>query len=432
MISCCMIEHSTRNNKRTIDVRKLVIFGLLCITCIISYAKPNKVDSLFTRVGDVENLVEADRREIAILRKEVDLCEKSLRGIDEHVDRANTEVSNQIAASSHTIQSWGWIIAIIAIGATILASIAGIWYARYINKMRKDITHILSEAQKQLKQAEEASVDIAEQQQRVNVMQREIAKSQDVVENKLQELQNLYLDIQKNSRQIYDSMKREETLSLLHRLEDVPEDVTNLQGLLLVRPLADEDFDVLLKAYHNLIAQNLKLYNVSEVEELRETSSQFCFKEETFLLLFAQHFMGRSIEIVELRSLLRNMFDSLFEDYFFINDAEKSTKDFKCGVSSLEVSQQTDLLADYILAMTNSKYSQFIEWYNILLSDITEEQLTNIWNFVVSKNSKAIFFANSIKEIVAEEHPQSPLIETISLYIEQAEQNSQDSEQKTI
>ncbi len=225
-------------------------------------------------------------------------------------------------------------------------------------------------------------------------------------------------------------MKREETLSLLHRLVDVPEDVTNMQGLLLVRILSDEDFELLLQAYHKLITQNLKLYNVSEVEDLRETSTQFCFKEDTFILLFAQHFMGKAIENSILRPLLRNMFESLFKEYFFINDAEKSTKDLKCGVSSLDPSQQTELLTDYILAMTNSQYSHFIEWYNILLNDMTEEQLTDIWNRVTSKNSEATFFAKSIKEIMMGINPQSTLIETISQYIEQVEQNMQDPKKK--
>ena len=421
-----MTKQTTKKNLIITGIRTLVILALLCINCVAGYAKPNKVDSLYSRMANVEKSLDAERMAITMLQKEVELFEKSLRNIDEHVDRANEEVSNQIAVSSHTIQVWGWIIAILAI----LVSIAGIWYARYINKMRKDITHLLSDAQKQLNQAEEASADIAEQQQRVSALQKEIATSQDVVEDKLQELKSLYLDIQKNSRQIYESMMREETISLLHRLEEVPEDVATLQGSLLVRTLADEDFDVLLQAYHNLITQNLKLYNVSVVEDLREVSSQFCFKEETFMLLFAQHFMGKAIEDADLRPLLRNMFDSLFKDYFFINDAEKSTKDLKCGLSFLDAKQKTEVLADYILAMADSQYSQFVEWYNILLSDITEDQLTDIWNIVSSKNSQATFFARTIKEVISKINPQSTKLETISQYIENAEQNTQDPEQK--
>ena len=148
------------------------------------------------------------------------------------------------------------------------------------------------------------------------------------------------------------------------------------------------------------------------------------------MLLFAQHFMGKAIEDADLRPLLRNMFDSLFKDYFFINDAEKSTKDLKCGLSFLDAKQKTEVLADYILAMADSQYSQFVEWYNILLSDITEDQLTDIWNIVSSKNSQATFFARTIKEVISKINPQSTKLETISQYIENAEQNTQDPEQK--
>ncbi len=179
-----MTEQNARNNIR-INVRKLVvIFGLLCIICIVGYAKPNKVDSLSVRMENVERAFDAERREIAILQKEVEACERSLRNIDAHVDRTNEEISNQIAVSSHTIQVWGWLIAVLAI----LVSIAGIWYAHYINRLRKDITQLLSDAKNQLDQAEEASADIAEQQQRVSALQKEITISQDVMENKLQEL----------------------------------------------------------------------------------------------------------------------------------------------------------------------------------------------------------------------------------------------------
>ena len=49
-----MTEQNARNNIR-INVRKLVvIFGLLCIICIVGYAKPNKVDSLSVRMENVE------------------------------------------------------------------------------------------------------------------------------------------------------------------------------------------------------------------------------------------------------------------------------------------------------------------------------------------------------------------------------------------
>lgn len=413
----CMTEQNSRSNIRTINVSRFVLLVLLFSNYTVGYAKPNRVDSLSVQMANVENLIEAEQQEISIIQKEVEVCEKSLRSIDEHVDRANEEVSNQIAASSHTIQAWGWIIAIIAIGATVLASIAGIWYARYINKMRNDITHLLSEAQDQLDLAEEASADIAEQQQRVSALHKEIAKSQDAVEDKLQELQKLYLDIQKNSRQIYESMKREETLSLLHRLEDVPEDVSTLHGLLLVRPLEDEDFEIIHRAYNKLVALNFEIYGITSVEQLRTKSQQFVQKEEAFMILFAQHFMGRAIVVPELRLKLQSMFVSLFQTYFFKNDAEKSTRDLKTGVATLEIELQSKIIADYILAMSKSRYDKFIELYKVLLNGLAEEQIKDIWDSVSKRKRDAFSFATSIKEILVNLNPQSPLLENIAAYI---------------
>ena len=409
-----MMEHYARKDIGITSVRTVaIILGLLCTTYMISYAKPNKVDSLSARMVKVESLVETEQRERAILQKEVEFCEKSLRNIDEHVDRANVEISNQIAASSHTIQAWGWIIAII----TILVSIVGIWYAYYINKMRKDITHLLSEAQDQLNQADEASDGIAEQQQRLSAQQSDIRKTLADTEEKIKELQQLYHDIQGNAREIYENVKREETKALLTRLENVPEDVSTLHGLLLVRPLEEEDFEIILRAYNGLITLNLDIYGITSVEELRKRSQQFINKEEAFMLLFAQHFMGKAIVVPALRSRLQLMFESLFRNYFFKNDAEKSTRDLKAGVATLEVGLQSEIIADYILAMSTSRYAKYMEWYKVLLVDMAEKQLEEIWDSVTMRHKKAISFAKSIKEIVADLNPQSPLLEKIAAYI---------------
>ena len=415
-----MSKQTTLDYCRIIDLRKITLIVLIAI-CLAGYAKSYKVDSLTRQMTNIERQMQTDRQELVILQKEVEICEKSLKNIDEHVDRVNEEVSNQIALSSHTIQVWGWIISAIAI----LASIAGLFFARHINRMRKDISHLTSEARKQLKQAQEASDDIYETQQRTMLQQSEIKLTLKEIENQKQELQKLYSDIRNNSQMIYMSLRREETKNLLKRLEDVPEDVVTLQGSLLVRSLEDEDFETLLLAYHNLITSYANLYGIYDVEKLRETNSSFAFKESAFLLLFAQHFMDKSIVLPELRQLLRAMFTPLFQDYFFKNDADKSTKDFKKGISSLEIQEQTDLIVDYIRAICKSKYAKILEWYKILLSDLSESQLEKIWNEVSKDDTNAIYFAKTIKDVVEAVSYQSTLLKNMETYIEEAEKNTE-------
>ena len=425
-----MSKQTTKKNLIITGIRTLVILALLCINCVAGYAKPNKVDSLSSRMANVEKSLDAERLAITMLQKEVELCEKSLRCVDEHVDRANEEISNQISASSHTIQVWGWVIAVMAIVVTIIMSVLGVHYARYINKLRKNIASLSSEAKRKFQQTKEVSKEMEETQQKIMTQQQDIQAILSTTEDKIKELQELYSNIQTNSRKIYLNLRREETLALLTRLEEVPEDIANISEILLARNLEEDDFLHLLNAYHNLIARCFEISDVSTIEELREKQYKFASLEESYALLFAQHFMGKAIVDTELRELLQPRFASFFDECFFRNDAEKSTKDFKQGINVLEQALQIDLLTDYIDAISKSQYSKLVELYNILLSDLSENQLTDIWNIVSSKNSQATFFARTIKEVITKINPQSTKLETISQYIENAEQNTQDPEQK--
>ena len=397
-----------------IVIRRLTLLALLCLVNTFGFARITKLDSLSIRVVDVETQLHVERQAISILQKEVEINEKSLRCIEEHVDRVNEEISNQIASSSHTIQVWGWIFTVLAI----LVSIAGILFAYYIHKTSKDMSRLTSEAAEQLKQAEEQSNDINEMQQRTMSQQSEIKKVLLEIENQKHELQKLYSDIQKNSQKIYTSMRREETTALLIRLEEIPEDIVNISKTLFTRNLNDTDFTKLLNAYYNLIARSKELNNISSTVELRTKDYNFARLENSYILLFAQHFMGKSIVKEEIRESLRSRFFLLFNECFFRNDAEKSTKDFKQGIMNLsDAKLQMDLMKEFVEAIIRSRYQKLTELYDILLSGWTELQLREIWETVTKKQTDALPFANAIQTVVTNLNPQSTLLVAIAGYI---------------
>lgn len=417
-----MSKNTTINIRSMIDIRKITLTGLMLVMCLVGYAKPNKVDSLSMRVTNIESQISAEQHDMLILQKEVEVCEKSLRCIDENVDRTNESISNQIAASSHTIQVWGWVIAVIAIVVTILMSILGVRYARYINKLRKNIALLSSDAKRKHQQMKDLSDKMDETQQKILTQQNDIQTILDTTEQKINELQELFSDIQKNSQKIYEKSKREETIALLNRLEEIPEDIENVSENLLARDLEESDFPQLLKAYRNLISRSLELSNLSTAAGLRMNDSKFSRLEESYLLLFAQHFMGLSILDSEVRDLLRSRFFLFFNECFFRNDAEKSTRDFKKGILSIdEVRLQMDLMVEYVNAITKSRYSRLAELYKTLLSDLSEEQLTEIWNAIASQNPQATIFAQVIKDIVETHTPQSMLLDKIAAYMSSQE-----------
>ena len=84
---------------------------------------------------------------------------------------------------------------------------------------------------------------------------------------------------------------------------------------------------------------------------------------------------------------------------YYKNDAEKSTKDFKMGLQQVEEKLSNEMLKEYILALVKSKYANFKELYEILLMDLNEEQLNDIWKAVVEQNSEAYTFAKVFEKL---------------------------------
>lgn len=347
--------------------KKYLLLLLLCMLCSVTCAKPSQMDSIAVKMSTIEQRMAAFEQEMYCVEKEVTLCEKEVSAVNEHVDCVNEAVANQIAASSHTIQVWGIIIAILAFG-----------FGFYINRMWKQIEEAMAGAKM---------------------------------------LQQLHSDIQNNMQTIYNKLRREETISLLRRLVDVPEDISNISKILLARNLEKEDFSMLSEAYHNLILRCAELSNENDISKLRKKNSNFVDWEASYAIQFAQHFMDKAIVVPDIRAILQPRFKLFFCRCFFKNDAEKSTRDFKQGVSSLREALQAELLSDYIYAMSQSPYAMYADWYKLLLADLSEQQLNDIWDSVIKRNKGAIFFAESIKESVLAHNPKSAKLEEIEAYI---------------
>lgn len=418
------------------SLKILVLVALLSLSSCISLSartmQMSKIDSLSMRVANMEQLMAEEQKEIELCKKELSICEKSLHSIDEHVDRTNETISNQITASSHTIQVWGVIIAIVAVVITIFMSIMGAVYAKRINRIRKNIQELTSNAKIQLKNAKIATDEIAEQQERVSANQTEIVNLQSKInteanqirqnledgEKQIEILQELYGKFKDNSSKIYSQLHKEETKRIIERLKEVPEDISNVESVLLSRDLDDASFDGIYEAYKTLIQRYFDISQLHDVDELRKTNPSFLNKENGYAILFAQHFFKQSIATEDLRNLIRKKLSYLMSCYYK-NDAEKSTKDFKMGLQQVEEKLSNEMLKEYILALGKSKYANFKELYEILLMDLNEEQLKDIWKAVVEQNSEAYTFAKVFEKAMMHVSQESALLQSIIAYIDQ-------------
>lgn len=387
-------------------IKNLTTVILLFATVMTLSAKTSRIDSLSLQMQILEQQIGEKQQKITIIQKELGIYEKEMSAICEHVDRSNEEISNQIAASSHTIQAWGWIIAIMAFV-----------FGFYINRMWKKISDATAKAKEQLDQAEETFADITKEQKKVNDQQQEVKKIQEDTEEKLKELQNLHSDIQNNMSAIYERLKREETLALLKRLENIPEDITNLGDILLARQLVKSDFQIMLSAYRNLIKRCMEVTEVTTIADMRQRSAGFRKREGSYALQFAQHFMDEAILVEETRAILRPRFSMFFDECFFRNDAEKCTEDLKKGVVKLDEGMQVEIIAEYVLAMSKSPYAKFTDMYRTLLSGLAEGSIQQIWEIISSKKKDAFYLAQYFKNMIVENNYSAEFLSKIETYL---------------
>lgn len=412
--------------KRTIKYKLRLAIGilLLSLTSVVC-AKPKKVDSLSIRMANLEHQAAEDHQDMILLQKELSICDKELISVREHVDRSNERVSNQIAASSHTIQIWGIVISVLSMLFTIL----GVVFAFYINRMWSRINEIKEGAQQTLKNLNEELESVTDMQQRVSLNQKEnlslqseiqecgasIKQTLDESKKSISELEELYANFKGDARRIYTQLRSEETKMLIERLQEIPEDISNMLNALLSRNLKSTDFDGIYKAYNFLIERYLQFSNAKDVAELRQVNHKFADKEESYMLLFTQHFLKEAIQKPEIEDYMQSHFNSICS-CFYRNDAEKCTEDLKMGVSTMSEESRVKIISKYIVGLTLTVYKSYKSLYDRLLDGLSLEEAKEVWKQVSSETKDAETFVIACKEFMSQLAPEDPVIAEMDSY----------------
>lgn len=210
-------------------------------------------------------------------------------------------------------------------------------------------------------------------------LQRKVSKMSDNIEKKEQTIVTLAKTIEETDQKIqsdisglYAKLRKEETFTLLKRLEMEPQDIVNVLRLLLARPLEDDGFPILKNAFLKL----LKIIEDTNVDEDVEDDFETTYKMP-FLLLFFQHYLYFSIKDDDLREDIVKGFNHCI-DCAFKSDIIKSTEDF-CKALTVEGASynKTSILVDYLKALNQSKFSNLIELKNILQEDTNKDLLVD-------------------------------------------------------
>ena len=114
--------------------------------------------------------------------------------------------------------------------------------------------------------------------------------------------------INEHNKELYEKIKRDETVELLNRLKEVPEDISNICHLLLSRDLLEEDYPCLKESYLKIKED---VFNGQAIDD--------------YIILLTQHFPYQSLKDADLKTkiisyinlpLINNMFDRDIKNLF--------------------------------------------------------------------------------------------------------------------
>jgi hypothetical protein len=283
---------------------KKIVFIILLLP--IYLAAQEKTDNLNKKIDSLENQI-------------VELKSKY-----EYQDKLNeqtiTSISNQISAASYNLTIFG-----------ILFTISALALGVYVTVIEKKIGKIKDENKSLLSQS--------------------LAVKEEVVS-----INNL---IQKDIYGLFLKIKREETIHILKRLSQIPEDISNFSKVLLSRELEKEDYLILREAY-------LRLNKLQAPRPLFSFVNEMTHKD-LYKLLFFQHFLDLVIKdekiSLDMIDFYPNGITCAFE-----NDILKSTSDFIKSIIDLGYQSKEKDINSYIKGLSESKFKDLQKVYEIIFN----------------------------------------------------------------
>ena len=203
-------------------------------------------------------------------------------------------------------------------------------------------------------------------------IKRELYAKEETINEIAKKVEDTDNKIQSDISGLYKQLREEETMTMLRRLEEEPQDISNLSKLLLARPIGNDGYPILKSAYIKL----LELEKENEQSE-NDIINNYYNYNRSFLLLFFQHYMYNAILDNDIREDLRIGFDNECK-CAFKSDIIKSTKDLCKALSKSDAPfEKEPILVDYLKAINGSNFKNLIELKNIFQEEINSSLLVS-------------------------------------------------------
>ena len=259
------------------------------------------------------------------IKFKIELIEAKMSCLNDLVNSSNDIIANEIAVSD---RYWSIASAILCILCLILGIYIA-WCSRKVERLK------LSVEQKE----------------------QDVIRLKDIIDDTNQMIQH-------DLSGLYQKLRTEETNTLLRRLVEVPEDVSNVQNLLLSRDLPSDAFPKLKEAFNSIKKEDESYYN-------------------DYLLLFFQHFAGQSLLDDRIRACITNALGYLV-GCAFKNDIIKSTKDIVGAIAEMPYEDGKAFVVAYYRALRNSKFKDLSIVFDNLKTAFTNEQ----WQSIIQESNE--------------------------------------------
>lgn len=185
-----------------------------------------------------------DSLNIELLRNNVEILGSQVTSLKDLLSHSNDTIANEIAISDRFLSIASIVFALTAL----LIGVYITWCSNKMDKMKKSVEQ----------------------------KERDIIRLKEIVESTNRQIQD---DI----HGVYERLRLEDTNTLIERLRQVPEDISNIINLLLSRDLPETSFSILREAYDK----------VDKPAYIKK-----------YFVLFFQHFADRILKDSKLRSYL--------------------------------------------------------------------------------------------------------------------------------
>lgn len=372
-------------------MKKLTFFISLCllVECTVS------AQTLQSRMNIVVETVNKNEAEIKEVESKIDKLSDRFDNLEYAVDtqkdiiaQEQAAIDNSLSSANHNISIFSYIVA--AIG--IIIAIGSFAFGVYFSKKTEQILERVDKKRDQ-----------------IDKLKREITTIKD-------EAKSLNNEIKDNVDGLFNRLRRNDTISILERLVDVPEDIGNLGDMLLARKLYPSDFDLLLKAYTKLMSENKES---AENKPMLQMS-----QKEQYLLLFFQHFCGKSIQSSLLKDDVISYFSTALRCAFKI-DIKNSLLSLLETLNNFDINGENEsILAKYLAKLNKSKHKTYTEPYQLIVDNCNDTiNLQSVWNKLVEQNVIIEPFGNLLSTKYSSD---TEFVKTIKTQIEKSKKEAEE------